>query len=113
MKQTILRAVGALCAFWMVVVALSGCSSLQNAGVSEYSVKPFFVGEEVYCCQLEIKSGREIANLTAHVKKSKDGYEIDLVVQGVKAFEGQAVSSATVGTVLPGINNSVTEWLKR
>ena len=88
---------------------LAGCSSLQNAGVSTYSVKPFKVNDEVLCCEVAIASGREIGKLKARIEKKGADFVAEVEIDGVKAFEGQALSAS----VLPGVSENVTNWLRR
>lgn len=93
----------------MLLAGCSGCSSLQSAGVSNYSVKPFKVGEEVMCCEVAITSGREIGKLKARIEKKGADFVAEVEIDGVKAFEGQALSAS----VLPGVSDNVTKWLTR
>lgn len=92
-----------------LMALLSGCSSIQNAGVSTYSVKPFKHGDEVLCCEVAIASGREIGKLKARIEKKGADFVAEVEIDGVKAFEGQALSAS----VLPGVSDNVTKWLTR
>ena len=76
------------------VVTLTGCASLQYAGNASYSVRPFIGtnGEQI-CCQVDVRNGKEIAFLEAHIAKSGDDFTVDLKEQGVAAFQGQAISA--------------------
>ena len=93
----------------LCVVLMAGCSSIQNAGVSTYSVKPFKVNDEVLCCEVAIASGREIGKLKAKIEKKGADFVAEVEIDGVKAFEGQALSAS----VLPGVSENVTNWLTR
>lgn len=85
----------------LVVFALSGCSSLQNAGNAEYSVKPFTNSAgTLVCCEVSVKNGKEIALLEAHVSKQGDNYTVDLKEQGVLAFEGQGIAAGALKTTI-------------
>ena len=69
--------------------ALSACSSLQNAGMAEYSVKPMIIGEQTVCCEVTVKNGKEYASLKAKVQKTGNDYSVELEEQTVQAFAGQ------------------------
>ena len=85
------------------VLVLAGCSSLQNAGMAEYSVKPIVTqAGDTICCEVSIRNGKEITSLEAHVKKSGDDYSVDLVEQGIKAFAGQQISADALKSVVDG-----------
>ena len=72
----------------------SGCTSLQYAGTASYSVKPIVDAKgNVICCSVDVKNGKEIANLEAHIQKQGDNYTVDLKEQGVAAFAGQAIAA--------------------
>ena len=78
-------------------IALTACSSLDNAGSAEYSIKPFVTDAKtgkLACCELTVKNGKEIANLEASIEKTGDDYKITLKEQGVEAFRGQAISAS-------------------
>ena len=77
-----------------LVLALTGCASLQYAGSADYSVKPFKDDKgAVLCCAVEVHNGKEIANLEAHIVKNGADYTVDLKEQGVAAFAGQAIAA--------------------
>ena len=81
-------------ALLVALLALSGCTSLQYAGTASYSVKPIVDAKgNVICCAVDVKNGKEIANLEAHVQKQGDNYTVDLKEQGVAAFAGQAIAA--------------------
>ena len=83
------------------VVALAGCTSLQNAGTAEYSVKPFLDGAgNAVCCEVLVRNGKEIANLEAHITKQGDSYSVDLKEQGVAAFKGQAIAAEALKEIV-------------
>ena len=76
------------------LLMLSSCASLQYAGTASYSVKPIVDAKgNVICCSVEVKNGKEIANLEAHIQKDGDKYTVDLKEQGVAAFAGQAIAA--------------------
>ena len=76
------------------LLMLSSCASLQYAGTASYSVKPIVDAKgNVICCSVDVKNGKEIANLEAHIQKDGDKYTVDLKEQGVAAFAGQAIAA--------------------
>lgn len=84
-------------------IAMLGCSSLQDAGHSEYSFRPFVdpTGNKI-CCEAVIRSGRELSNVSVHAVKKGDDYDISVSVSGVKAFAGQAIAAEVAGAVVSG-----------
>ncbi len=76
--------------------ALSGCASLQYAGVSKFDAVPIVDAKtgSVTCCEIHGVSGKEYAALNISASRSSDGV-ISLVVaeSGTKAFEGQALAA--------------------
>jgi hypothetical protein len=83
--------IGALC------IALAGCSSLANTGVSTFEASPYTSKDgTIVCCAMKVVSGKEYANLTAHVSKGADGsIVLDLQENGTKAFTGTAIAANT------------------
>lgn len=77
----------------MLLLALPGCTSLNNAGTASYSVKPFIVGDKAVCCDVTVNNGKEIALLDAHVIKRGEDYEVHLHEEGVVAFDGQRIAA--------------------
>lgn len=73
----------------VLALLLTGCASLQNAGMAEYSVKPMIIGEQTVCCEVVVKNGKEYASLKAKVQKTGDDYLVVLEEQTVQAFAGQ------------------------
>ncbi len=77
------------------LLLLAGCSSLQYAGHSEYVLKPMLLDGKAVCCEVSIKSGREIGQLKAHVEKGYT-FTMDLEINGLAAFTGQAIAAEAV-----------------
>lgn len=79
----------------LLLTVLAGCSSLQYAGNATYRVKPVEAKDgSLHCCDVEVYNGKEIAFLQAHISLGVDGaITVDLVQQGVAAFEGQKTAS--------------------
>lgn len=94
-----------------LLLALSGCTSLNNAGVASYQVKPMELNNgNIVCCDITINNGKEYTSLEAHIIKHGDDYEVHLNEVGIFAFEGQkivaGVATETVkkaGSVVGGV----------
>lgn len=88
----------------IVLALLAGCGTF---GTSRYAVEPFVLDGRQTCCRIVIENGKEIGSLQARFKKSGDDWDITLKEEGVKAFQGQAITgaviSSTVGAVVPDI----------
>ena len=87
------------------VLALAGCASLQTAGVAEYAVRPVIVNDQVVCCEVTVKNGKEIALIKAHIEKTGDNYTVDLEERGVVAFQGQSIAA---GAVRSGVDSAAS-----
>lgn len=72
---------------------ISGCASMQYAGMASYTVAPIVVDGKTYCCQVDVKNGKEIARLDATISKQGDNYQVQLHEDGVAAFKGQAIAA--------------------
>lgn len=89
---------------------LGACTSIQSAGVADYTVRPIVLGEKTLCCEVIVKNGKEYASLKASIKKTGDDYSVELEEQAVQAFAGQqraaevvtktVDAAATVGTAI-------------
>ena len=91
-----------------LIALVAGCSSLDQAGVSEYRVKPFIDSKgDVYCCDVDVRNGKQMASVDAVVIKDKDKYTVIIQQRGVEAFTGQASSA----NVLKDVVNSVTTMI--
>ena len=77
----------------LMALVASGCTSIESAGVAEYSIKPFVVGEQTICCEVVVKNGKEYAALKAKIVKQGDNYSVDLDETGIAAFRGQEVAA--------------------
>lgn len=84
----------------LVVSSLAACSSLQNAGMAEYTVKPMVIDKQTVCCEVSVKNGKEYASLKAKVVKKGDDYSVELEEQAVSAFAGQAKAADTVNKAI-------------
>lgn len=77
----------------LLLLALAGCASLNDAGTASYTVKPFMAGDKAVCCEVTIANGKEIRLLDATVDKHGDDYQVRLHEEGVTAFDGQRVAA--------------------
>jgi hypothetical protein len=84
-----------LVAILSTTLLLVGCESLNSAGNAHYSVQPFEASNgTLHCCKVDVKNGKEMAYLRAHISMGKDGeIVVDLEEKGVAAFEGQRIAS--------------------
>ena len=83
-----------------LALALTGCASLQNAGMAEYSVKPMVIDKQTVCCEVTVKNGKEYASLKAKVVKKGDDYIVELEEQAVSAFAGQQKATDIVAKAI-------------
>lgn len=75
------------------LACLTGCASLQYAGVASYSVEPVEINGKPQCCRVAIHNGKEIARLDAQVEKRGDDYTVSLKQWNVEAFAGQQIAA--------------------
>lgn len=96
-------------AILLLILALPGCASLNNAGTASYRVKPYTDAQgNTRCCDVEISNGKEIAVLDATIIKRGNDYEIRLHEEGVVAFEGQRIAAGAAKTVATSAVKAVT-----
>lgn len=84
--------------FPLILLALAGCASLNEAGTARYSVKPFMAGDKAVCCEVTVANGKEIRLLDATVEKRGDDYTVKLHEEGVTAFDGQRIAAGAAQT---------------
>lgn len=80
----------------LMVIALSGCASLQNAGSSAYTLKPFITNPQTgatVCCEVTVSDGKERASLTLNISKVGENYYFSMDEKGVAAFQGQEIAA--------------------
>jgi len=84
----------------LTLAALSGCASLNNAGISSMKVKPYLDSNgNKACCEWDYTGGKEIGEVTADVTIKPDGsFKGHLHEVSVKAFEGQRISADVAKT---------------
>jgi hypothetical protein len=77
----------------LILLALAGCASVQYAGTASYSVQPIVVNGQTVCCAVDVKNGKEIAQLDALINKQGENYQVQLHEVGVAAFQGQRIAA--------------------
>lgn len=81
-------------AIFAVYVLVSGCTSLDSAGVASYTVKPALIEGRAVCCEVTVHNGKQYASLDARIEKRGDDYTVELKERGVEAFKGQQIAAA-------------------
>lgn len=76
----------------LALASLSGCASVQNAGVASYSVRPIVLDGKAVCCEVSVHNGKEYAVLDAVIIKRGEDYEVRLHEEAVRAFKGQELA---------------------
>jgi major membrane immunogen (membrane-anchored lipoprotein) len=77
----------------IAVVLMTGCTSLQYAGSSAYSIRQVIDENGKTGFDITVKNGKEIALVKAHLEKKGEDFTVDLEEQGVAAFAGQQISA--------------------
>lgn len=77
----------------LILLALTGCASLQHAGSASYTIKPMLIDGRTVCCEVAIHNGKQYARLDATLTKSGDDYAVTLSERGVEAFRGQEIAA--------------------
>jgi len=102
--------------YWILLAvllpALTGCASLNDAGRSEYSVEPVAVDGKTVCCRVRIVSGREVGRVKAKLRQTERGPELDLDVQGIRAFQGQAIAAAAQRQTVDAVREALPAMVK-
>lgn len=93
----------------LIILFLTGCTSLQYAGNASYSIKPYEDKHgSVHCCVVDVYNGKEIAYIKTHVSLGANGeIVVDLEESGVAAFQGQAIASQTAAATASTIATTV------
>ena len=92
------RAMPVLLLFLAIAAALAmgGCASLENAGNSSMTLKPFVTDAKsgaTVCCEVSVADGKQRASLTLSATKTGNDYAFSLDEKGVEAFQGQAIAA--------------------
>jgi hypothetical protein len=76
-----------------MALAMTGCASLQDAGIAEYTVTPVFSKSGPPAYKVSIVNGKQIATLDAKITKQDQNYTVSLHEVGIEAFKGQQISA--------------------
>jgi len=77
----------------VIALALTGCQSLTMAGSSAYSIRQITDANGKTGFDINVRNGKEVATVTAHLEKDGEKIIIDLSETGVTAFAGQKISA--------------------
>lgn len=77
----------------LILLALGGCTSLQQAGTASYTIRPMLIDGRTVCCEVAVVNGKQYASLDAMLVKTGDDYTVTLSERGVEAFRGQEIAA--------------------
>ncbi|MDA8257957.1 MAG: hypothetical protein M0Z99_20420 [Betaproteobacteria bacterium] len=77
----------------MILLALTGCASIKQAGTASYTIKPMLIDGRTVCCEVAVTNGKQYASLDATLIKAGDDYTVTLSERGVEAFRGQEIAA--------------------
>lgn len=77
----------------VIALALTGCQSLGMAGSSAYQIRQITDANGKTGFDINVKNGKEVASVKAHLEKRGDDITVDLEETGVAAFAGQQISA--------------------
>jgi hypothetical protein len=77
----------------LILLALGGCTSLQQAGTASYTIRPMLIDGRTVCCEVAVVNGKQYASLDATLVKAGDDYTVMLSERGVEAFRGQEIAA--------------------
>lgn len=77
----------------IMLLALPGCASLDQAGTASYTIRPMLIDGRAVCCEVAVTNGKQYASLDATVVKSGEDYTVELRERGVEAFRGQEIAA--------------------
>lgn len=85
----------------LLAAAATGCTSLNQAGNTAYTVRPFAgPGGALVCCELQFQDGKEYSGRNISFQTNGEGYGLQISEGESKAFTGQGIA-AKAATVLP------------
>jgi hypothetical protein len=93
----------------LAALLVAGCTSLNQAGNTAYTVRPFAVtGKDgaaaaVVCCELQVQDGKEYSGRVINFQTDGGGYALSIQEGESKAFVGQGIA-AKAASVLPVTN---------
>lgn len=77
----------------LILLALGGCTSLQQAGTASYTIRPMLIDGRTVCCEVAVINGKQYSSLDAMLVKTGDDYTVMLSERGVEAFRGQEIAA--------------------
>lgn len=89
----------------LALSALTGCASLEHAGHSGYTVKPYSIAgkdgaQALACCELAVNDGKEYSGRAISFQTDGAGFALQVQEGQSKAFKGQAIGAKAL-SVLP------------
>lgn len=85
----------------LATLALVGCTSLDHAGHTSYSLRSFSAPNgAVACCELHVQDGKEYSGRNISFQTDGSGAMLQVQEGESKAFKGQGIA-AKAATVLP------------
>lgn len=82
----------------LIVLALTGCASLNQAGTASYTIKPMLIDGRTVCCEVAVINGKQYSSLDATLIKTGDDYTVTLSERGVEAFRGQEIAAGAAAS---------------
>ena len=83
----------------LALLALPGCTSIDQAGTASYTIRPMLIDGRTVCCEVSVHNGKQYASLDATVTKTGDDYAVVLAERGVEAFRGQEIAAGAAKSV--------------
>jgi hypothetical protein len=92
----------------LIAIALSIFLSGCMAGISKYTVEPFYDADSksVICCRATVINGKNIGSLTAHVVKKDNDFTVDLQESNVVSSASIEAATAPVSSVAKAVSNT-------
>lgn len=93
----------------LVLVSLSGCASLTDAGIAHYQVSTFYDqgAARVLCCRADIRNGKNIDRVQLHVTRTAaDDWTVDLTEIRIDASTGQGIAAQAATGVTSAVSNA-------
>lgn len=87
-----------------LALVLSGCESLQYAGLAHYKTAPVFdpVTKSFVGYSVDVINGKNIGSVEAHITKTGENFAVDLKEQSVDAATGQKISAEALQAAVDG-----------
>lgn len=88
----------------IILLTLAGCGTLNTAGQSSYTVKPFEAKDgTLVCCALDMKDGKEYSGRNIQFQTNGAAFGLTISEGESKAFTGQGIAAKAL-SVLPVTN---------